>query len=646
MDWKIKTIKIKNFKFFREEFILDVDRRHILIFGENGAGKSSIYWSIYTFLQAAYKSREDAIKYFDSTHAQNLRNRFAHDNERAYISVIFDDGHGSKWEMEDSIEKSFLNNPISTQFIRETAFASDFLNYKYLSALFDFDNSQPNEVFGIFRKHILPFLNLEDSRKNQDGSDSMDSNAANWYNWLLETLPTLPKVTGRPSLIAKTEELSYYKKQLTSFNDYLEKEINDIIFDANRQLRENFKHDVQLVCAFKPASIDTHGGGKFHNPEILIHARMTHSLVKNSSDIEHPKSFFNEAKITSMALAIRLAVLNRRAFIESAASVLFLDDMLISLDMSLRQMVLPMLLEYTKQHQLFIFTHDRTTYNLVQQIVVRNEGLKQPDGRVLDRYGKWDKNWRSYEMFVKETPSGPESIFKQKASYLERAQAHFRSFQIPECANALRQCCEAKIKELISNKYWYAINKSTGQLQDATLSNLIQDFESERKRKGFPDIAPSIDGDRQRILNPFSHDDIYTPYYIGELKTALESMERLDKVRRIIITHAYRIGDNIRPYSFECTKTTEAGEEYKAGAQFCFMEYFDVWEYEGKCYPGNPEVRLLGHTGNHKKFKQLKVGEKYPLNKIYDIVRTAVSASREPIHTELIDHATGSTLEI
>ncbi len=142
------------------------------------------------------------------------------------------------------------------------------------------------------------------------------------------------------------------------------------------------------------------------------------------------------------------------------------------------------------------------------------------------------------------------SFFSKKKEYLDRARAHFHAFNVPECANALRQCCEAKLKELLGANNRYAIDRETGELTDPTLSNYIQKFEEERKNKSFPDLFPSIDGDRQRILNPFSHDDIETPYYMGELKTALDTMEKLNKVKRLCPVPLKWIGDKTKTFSF------------------------------------------------------------------------------------------------
>ncbi len=55
---RIKSIQIHNFKFFNEQAPIELgkDGKHLLLFGENGSVKSSIYWSLYTLFESAYKA--------------------------------------------------------------------------------------------------------------------------------------------------------------------------------------------------------------------------------------------------------------------------------------------------------------------------------------------------------------------------------------------------------------------------------------------------------------------------------------------------------------------------------------------------------------------------------------------------------------
>src|SRR4051812_24018133 len=74
MKSRLHRIEIRNFKAFRE-FILNLEGRHLLVYGSNGSGKSSLYWALYTFLQSAGKQPKGSIsKYFEPGGKESLLN--------------------------------------------------------------------------------------------------------------------------------------------------------------------------------------------------------------------------------------------------------------------------------------------------------------------------------------------------------------------------------------------------------------------------------------------------------------------------------------------------------------------------------------------------------------------------------------------
>ena len=159
MSWRINNIRIKNFKFFKDEFVLNVNGKHLLLYGENGSGKSSIYWSFYTHYQSCYKlpTPEDAQKYFVVGNDQNLRNRFGADAESSSIVIeyISDDHRTKKYEDSDVRCNTTAGEDM---FMNFASGSSSFMNYKFLSSIFDLKNSEIPEIFAIFKSDIFPAL--------------------------------------------------------------------------------------------------------------------------------------------------------------------------------------------------------------------------------------------------------------------------------------------------------------------------------------------------------------------------------------------------------------------------------------------------------------------------------------------------------
>src|SRR5690554_5270988 len=90
---KIKEIRIKNFKAFQQEQVFPINGKHVLVYGNNGSGKSSLFWALYTLLQSSVKDDEGVKKYFKNyvesnrdTH-QTLKNVFMDEQEDSYIKL-------------------------------------------------------------------------------------------------------------------------------------------------------------------------------------------------------------------------------------------------------------------------------------------------------------------------------------------------------------------------------------------------------------------------------------------------------------------------------------------------------------------------------------------------------------------------------
>ena len=88
---RITDIHIKNYRaFYGEHHIcLDKDGKNLMVYGENGSGKSSLYWALKLFVDS---SRKSSIKnHFDEEHPlDSLKNIFSSPEADYAIKVTFD----------------------------------------------------------------------------------------------------------------------------------------------------------------------------------------------------------------------------------------------------------------------------------------------------------------------------------------------------------------------------------------------------------------------------------------------------------------------------------------------------------------------------------------------------------------------------
>ena len=621
MSWRINQIEVKNFKFFKKTFTLNIDRKNILLYGENGAGKSSIYWSVFTHFQAYAKEQAEAQKYFTANHPQNLRNRFVDEREGSYIKISFHDGNSETKSIVDSDVEYYPANEETLRFMRGTAMSSDFLNYKILSSLFDFKNSEDNQVFSIFEKEILPYIDFDEPYQKIDGTPTNILNAGEWWGYIKRIINTdgvIPRNEKKYSSFNRgTAQYRAYQERISLFNRLLNNKLQILIFRANSIIKDVFKIEAKIELTVSDAIFNRNIGYRkysatLESPKIYLKARMTSSLLVNDALIEHPRSFFNEAKITCMALALRLAILEDHATTDEFPSVLIIDDLLISLDMPFRRMIIKQLLTYSSRFQTFIFTHDRAFFHLVMS--------------EIKQLGKTN-DWKSFNLYVKKDDTGclqPALVLEE--SHIAKAKAHIHMLEIPASVNALRKAAEKIFKDLLSQNEILQIIFEQGY---CNLSKMIGIFQNKyAKLLGLELLAAHLQDDRKLLLNPFSHDDIETPFYRRELEKTIEEIELLGRIHKNVIVDYEKV--RTVEYKMRVTKDGTSNE-----VTILFWEQFNSFEYNGNIYYSNPKV-FVRDSYNEGQIQCKEWG----LNKLLDRMCHYIghnAATKQKIHDCLYD---------
>ncbi|GIT99711.1 hypothetical protein TSL6_02180 [Sulfurovum sp. TSL6] len=492
---RINKLLLQDFKFFLGKNELEFGGENVLIYGENGSGKSSIYWALYTFLQSSIKEDHEIKKYFDAGDPQNLINRYA-ESPDPKIELELIDNEKRKTVYTISNDLINTNRGDDTQ-IKEANLASDFINYRLLSRIYDFRNSEDIDLFKVFEQEILDYISL-----------STILNAGEEWQELKIGLDPHPRMTD--------QTYRDFQDKMSLFNRELKAYLLDIIEDANNFLQNDFSVPIKLTWSYDNATYNdfVRGSTRRRNqktlpPIIHLKARFLDENIRDK-DIPKPHTFLNEAKLTAIALSIRLSILKKR-LVGNILKILVLDDLLLSLDMNNRDIVIDIMLDQFDDYQLIILTHDRIFFELVQHKI-----------KVSDR-----RKWKNIEMYEGVTEDVIYPFIVDSSTYLKKAEKYFYLNEYEISGNFLRKEAESFCKDFLPKRYHYTLEYDT-----YNLANLIQQCVKYAKDANLDDtLFKKLDSYRQFVLNSTSHDSYDVPKFKSEIIGCLDTLKELRKIK-------------------------------------------------------------------------------------------------------------------
>ena len=540
---KIDKLTLKNFKFFYGEKTLNFEGKNILLYGENGSGKSSIYWALYTLLNNAKSLDNTKIQsYFTHGNEKRLLNRYMQDTETGEVSIELD--NAQNYIISADPTQININKQNDTT-IKEANIASDFISYKLLSKLYEFKHGDSIDLFELFETDIFDYMPY--SRTQTYG----------------EAWKTLKREESNPPS-KNSWQYRQFTGKVTRFNDAFKDFIESIKQDIDDLLVDYFSRSYEVIINYRDTYYyDTprlRKDRKIKSPQILITIKLTaDGLSDRNSKVSQPHTFLNEAKLTAIALSIRLAILRKRLAGEDILKILVLDDLLISLDMSNRDIVVNMLLEdeYLQDYQIIMLTHDRAFYERSKQI--------------FDYKAKGE--WKYFEMYVDRDENIEFPFIKEHDSdygNLAIAKEHFANKDYPACANYLRKEVEkqfdtylqldnldakinlAKLKENSSivmdvakelrnllkvlrqfeNCERMPVNIQAQKCKEfseqviSSIETITNYIDSKMHFEEFEDVKLIL----KSILHPQSHSDVTKPLYKKELEDAIELMDEFETI--------------------------------------------------------------------------------------------------------------------
>ncbi len=518
---KINEIVINGFKAFPSLHTIELGGKHLLMYGENGSGKSSIFYALHCIFNS-YRKPDKGQKYFDISNPQNLISRSftpKDESDKPYVAVNWFDGGRN-------VFLSTVSERGCEGFDRLAELETYFVNHQLLNGFFNFTNSNNINLFPIFQREMLPYKYI----------DEQELYLSLMYEQIEEEAS---KLVNNSSVKKINEMIPIFNKELESYIGDINLVVSDIY---NNYFKAEGETDLSIILKYPksnpnpdeywngyrlkwdtPLIINSNGQLIKAKKKTLIKPIIGIEIKEDGVEIPKPQVYFNEAKLTAIALSIRFALLkginNDDDATPPEGSFLALDDMLISLDMSNRAKVVDFLLKISDKYKIYLFTHDKMFFEYFKHKTKKNQ-----DAWVYKEiYMDYDK-----------TP-----YIRNSKDYLGQAEHYIKQHEYEIAGNFLRKEAEAFCKDFLPKK-----KQLTGDFAHLDLNGLIMSCKDYAAESGVIDISifNELDEHRKFILNPSSHDSYDVAKYGHEVKRCLQTLRKL---REIIIKPFLKFGSQV-----------------------------------------------------------------------------------------------------
>ncbi len=475
---RITKIEIENFRAFYGTYQLDLHKagKNLLIYGENGSGKTSLYQALKLFLE----SSEGVHRFEDH---QNI---FI-PNDAGHIKLHLRENSGANERVYEWAQNVRETNDL---LIIDASRTKGFLDYKeLLETHFVHRENDFVNVFDLLVKTLL--ANTVSRQADRNVTDQ--GLAKDWDS----IQPPFPRRNAKNEIADLENRILIFNRELGDRLTELQTKTSEIL--------QKFGYNVTLKLDFQGITYN-------QDDKTLDNQEISLSVEFFDKSIPAHHRFLNEAKLSAIAIAVYFSSILIQP--ESDLKVLALDDVLIGLDMSNRLPVLDILEEYFADYQIFLTTYDKAWYEIVKQRTSHG--------------GKW----KAVEFYFRQTDEYEIPVYVEDKAYLEKAKEYLETNDYKACAVYLRTAFEMIIENFCNDrhlpvKYHRDPNKQdTQDFWDAIKVENKRMIEKESRTLLEQDLINNIELYRSRILNPLSHATIAN-IPKKEIEDTLEAVNRL-----------------------------------------------------------------------------------------------------------------------
>lgn len=505
---KISEIQIRNFRAFSgATTTIDLPRgENLIVIGENGSGKSSLFNAIKNFFESTPKSL--------SITEHPYKNFLAEETADVFVKLRFlpppanpsaPPPAAPATPLKLDYEWSNHTNDLGYLARQGLDVTKGFIDYKdLLQTYFLQQNADSVNVFDFLLENVLEDV------KVLNGSQTFGEGwkiITDLQKSIVETQKSYDRMKDKRTKAAKA-----LKRRLKRDESAIQEQLDLLNVDVNAILPPLSVHTNNILRAFNmnisvemDYALARYEVGETNKLDAIKAKVIT--LHVNFYDQRRPKHhhFLNEARLSAIAVSLYFAsfLVNPQAGIK----ILVLDDLLIGLDMENRKPVLDILREHFPDFQVFIFTFDKLWFDNIR--------LMFPGYQKLE--------------LVRFQRGSYETVGVRKAKdFLEKAEEFYAQHEIEAAANVIRKYYEQTIKDFCQRKrltvnfqFQNDINKIPASAFWTAIVNASNRITLD------PTLKREIENCQTNVNNPLSHANANS-VHSTEVRRAIDKVKELN----------------------------------------------------------------------------------------------------------------------
>lgn len=475
---RLTDIYLSSYRAFYGDYhiSLDNDGKNLMVYGENGSGKSSLFSALENFMISSTRKVSIEENIFIPESKKNKTSIKIKVKEDAKSTISYEFEVNSNDGIIIGSDKILIENANKIK---------GFFDYRRLLDT-HLNHTDTVNIFKILNENLLPHAENRFTN-NEIGED--------WQ-----------KISNDLRMRKGKHVVARLHDNVEKFSNGFKVLIEKIEADTNTFLKY-FDKSIEVKIDFNRCSYHEQLGLVTGTSAIL---RINYA----GRPIDKHHNFLNEARLSALAISLYLASIKVNP-LRGALKILVLDDLLIGLDMSNRLPLLTILkkhfieIERSEVFQIIMTTYDKVWFELVNNY-----------------FG--NENWKYIEIYSKKLKDQDFEIpvIKESQGYLEKARYYLAEKDNKASAVYIRSEFERLVKTICERMSLQVVYKS--RQKEFTTEDFWEAISTQTQVD--KELIKEIEIHRGTVMNPFSHYDLERPEFERELFDTINAVEKLKNI--------------------------------------------------------------------------------------------------------------------